>query len=647
MTMEGILKETLGKSLVRRAGPAIGMVWLLVGGLTPAAGQATSRNAGGGESPGEAGNAAPAREAREGNGLPGGGGGGGFLGGDLPFFDPGSETVTWDGRMWNVNNNRIFQARFERYLNEPEETSQVDQEYNQIIRRLLDLLAPGQVGPTSLDEAFRLLPQAAAFERDALICDALANQVQASWQALRARDRLAAANRSLAEERRRIEWNSRMAAQESPLTGGPPRSEAAAREWRRDRQLYRDMKMQPYITRLAEVNALLKANELKQEVSELQAKLEFQALLVHLFVQRRFQHVLIGTRFYRNIFADGDGQLQVGEDARNLFSRTSGMPPTVGTMDALASEIIRDVGEGVKAFQFLLENNELESATKRLAETFIVGEYLPEIRTLPREQKRQALAFVRASNQLISAIEVRDYSLAEKLVNELAETARDFDPSKPMAAIETARTVSAMHLAKAKNAAVSGDQETVEAELRAATEIWPRNPALAEVAGLIFDRADVQQRALVDFDQLLSQRNYRQIFDDRARFIAATAVYPERAQELEKILEQMTLVEGAILRAQEIERRGDPIGAWESVERAHQEFPDDSKLNQLRADLTTKAAAFVSQLRTAESHEQRGQLGSSLAWYLQAQQSYPPSDFAREGIARIIPKIFPDDLSLR
>jgi hypothetical protein len=622
---------------------------LLLAGLAwPTAwAQNPNRNGGTEERPG----AAAPRPAPEGGGDNAGGGGTAgqsrFLGGDLPFFDPGSETIMWDGRMWNINNNRLFQARFERYLNEPEETSETDLAYNAIIRRLLELLAPGQVGPNSLDEAFRLLPQAAAFERDALICDALANQVQSSWQALQARDRLAAANRSLEEERRRIEWNSRMTAQESPLSNTPPRSEAAAREWRRDRQLVRDLKMQPYVTRLTEVNALLKANELKQEVSQLQAKLEFQALLIHLFMQRRFQHVLIGTRFYRNIFADGDGQLQVGEDARNLFSRTSGMPPTVGTMDALASEIIRDVSEGVKAFTFLLENDEMESATKRLAETFIVGEYLPEIRTLPREQKRQALGFVRASNQLISALEVRDYTLAEKLVNELAETARDFDPSKPLAAIETAKTVAAMHLAKAKNAAVSGDQATVEEELRTATEIWPRNPALAEVAGLIFDRADVQQRALVDFDQLLSQRNYRQIFDDRARFIAATAVYPERAEELERILEQMTLVEGAILRAQEIDRRGDSIGAWESVERAYHDFPEDSKLNQVRADLTTKAAAFVSQLRTAEAHEERGQLGSSLAWYLQAQQNYPPSDFARDGISRIIPQIFPDDLTHR
>jgi len=300
------------------------------------------------------------------------------------------------------------------------------------------------------------------------------------------------------------------------------------------------------------------------------------------------------------------------------------------------------VSEGVAAFRFLLEKGELESATKRIAETFVVGEYLPEIRTLEREKKRQTLAFVQASNQLISALEVKDYALAEQLVSQLEESAKDFDNSKPMAAIQTAKTVASMHIAKAKNAAVSGDRATLETELAQATAIWPRNPDLAEVAAMIFSQADVQNKALVDFDQLLSQRNHRQIFDDKERFIAATALDTARQEQLREVLSNMTEIEGAIIRANEIERRGDFAGAWESAERAFQMFPEDAKLNQLRASLTTKAADFVGSLRRAEELEKRGQPGSSLAWYLKAQQQYPNSDFAKIGIERLTKQIFPD-----
>ncbi|MDP9292539.1 MAG: hypothetical protein M3O82_09275 [Verrucomicrobiota bacterium] len=71
------------------------------------------------------------------------------------------------------------------------------------------------------------------------------------------------------------------------------------------------------------------------------------------------------------------------------------------------------------------------------------------------------------------------------------------------------------------------------------------------------------------------------------------------------------------------------------------DFSDDSKLNQVRANLTTEAADFVRTLRTAEQLEQKDQTGSGLAWYLKAQKIYPASEFARDGIDRLVKKIMP------
>ena len=564
--------------------------------------------------------------------------------------------VTWDGKSWNISNNAIFQARFEKYLNAPTATSPQETEYQALLQQIMGKLSPGKVTPRSSDEAFQLLAKASQYQDDANLCDSIANQVYSAWLARKNNDRLNAANKALEDERKRLEWNARLTAEGTQLdSSGGGRSSSSSKgknngaaatelqgQQQLQQQLSRDMQMQPILTRLAEVTALTRANQLKREVAELQVKIEFQSLIVQHFLQRRFQHVLIGTRFYRSIFADGDSQLRVSEAAKNLFAKSSGLPPTMGTIDSLANEIVRDVREGVQAFKFLLEKNELQSATKRLAETFMIGEYLPGVRTLDRDDKRRALSFVQKSNQLISAIEVKDFALAEKLVAELNETAKDFDVSKPMAAIETAKQISAMHIAKARNAAVSGDKETLEAELKAATEIWPRNPALTEVSKMIFSQADVQSRALVDFDQLLSQKNYRQILDDKMRFIAATAMYPERQEQLRKVLEDMQVIETSIIQAQEIEKRGDYAGAWESAEKAFRNFPDDNKLNQVRANLTTKAADFVHAIRQAEELEQKEQSGSSLSWYLKAQSEYPASEFARQGVDRLTKQILPD-----
>jgi hypothetical protein len=404
----------------------------------------------------------------------------------VPGFDPGSDIARWNGKSRNITDNRIFEARFEKFLNAPEAAPDSDLKYNRLLAQILDLLAPNKSTPKSADEAFRLLAQAAQFDSDARLCDSIANQVEAARNARQSSDNLAADSAALEKERKRLEWNSKMTAAGKALDSSSG-SDGVLEEWRKEgkrkeEQSRLDAELQPMTTRLAEVNALLKANQLKREAIELQVKVEFQSLIVQHFLQRRFQHVLIGTRFYRSIFSDGDSSLRVGRDAKSLFSNAAGLPPTVGTLDSLANETLRDVREGVRAFLYLLKKGEIESAAKRLAETFVPGEYVPEIRAISRDDKRRALDFIQKSNQLVSAIDLKDYTLAESLIKELKKSAKDFDSSKPVAAIETARTVASMHIAKAKNAAVSGDKATVEAELRSATVIWPRNPALAEAS---------------------------------------------------------------------------------------------------------------------------------------------------------------------
>ena len=580
-----------------------------------------------------------------------------FLGKDMPVLNPGNEILTWDGKNWSITNQRFFQARFEKYLNAAEETTAVDQQYQQLLRSILTKLAPENDSRTATIEAWRLLPQASNFTIDAHLCDAIADAVYSTWLAMRAQDRLLLANQELENQRKQYEWAAQHSGH-SVMAQTQASGKSKAVKDQKDNQ-QQDMALAPYVQRLVEVNARIAANTAKREITEVQARVEFQALITQFFLQRRFQHVVIATRFYRHLFSDGNTTITGASAAQGgnkegkaptkdkdkgmaeLYMKEVGMPLTVGVVDSLANEAMRDVREGVEAYNFLLQKNEVESATKRLGEAFLVGEYLPEIRTLSRDKKRQALEFTQKGNRLISALDVRDYALAEQLVKEIEGIAKDFDASQPRAAIETARTVSAMHLAKAKNAAVSGDRATLESELREATVLWPRNPALAEVSGMIFSHADMQGKAIADLEQLISQRNYRQIYDDKLRFIAATALYPERQDQLKKVLENMQQIEAAIARSTEIAKRGDPSGAWEGVEQAYKQFPDDTKLNQLRANFSSDASDFVRAIRTAQQLEAKGQTGSSLTWYLKAQKLYPPSEFAQEGIQRLVQKLLP------
>ena len=636
----------------------------------------------------------------------------GFLGRDVPVMDPGSDTSTFDGKLWNMNNNRLFRSRFEKYLNAPAETSEADQQYEITINQILTLLSPGKVTSANIDSAWKLLPKASEYRSDANLCNSLADVIYSVWLAKNESARLEMANRTLQREKSALEWNYRMNLGPSATTSnGPSNTNSPTSTTTLTPQ--DEARVEPIKEALSDVRATMVNNKLKKEASIVQAKIDFQSLIIQYFAQRRFRHVLIGTRFYRSLFGDGDSRLNamdqiasslpVDKDAGQVKIKakldpkiaakggsgayagagtgTNGryvgggaetsssgggfsaegaqfgvenlgveslisagasglkalgkMINSLGQIDALANEAIRDVDEGIESYKFLLEKNELKSATERLFETFMMGEYMPSVRKLSRDDKRRALEFTRKTNELLGALEVNDLTRAEDLIKELSQTARDFDTSKPLAVVETAKTVSAMHLAKAKAAASSGDRTTLETELRAATEIWPRNPALAQVSGAIFSQTDVQQQALNDFDRLLAQKNYRQIFDDKVRYIAATAMYPERQEKLKTILDSVQGAETALMRATELAKRGDPAGAWESVEHGFSDYPDDPKLNQARADFTTQAAEFVRSVRTAQEMERKQQIGSSLAWYLRALQDYPNSEVARDGIDRI------------
>jgi hypothetical protein len=161
----------------------------------------------------------PAQGAPEGSRAQSGSPGGtsNFLGKDVPFFDPGSNIVTWDGKSWNINNNALFQARFEKYLNAPPAVTLPETEYQALLQQIMEKLSPGRITPRSTDEAFQLLAKASRYQEDANLCDSIANQVYSAWLARKNNDRLNAAGKTLEDERKRLEWNARLTAEGTKL----------------------------------------------------------------------------------------------------------------------------------------------------------------------------------------------------------------------------------------------------------------------------------------------------------------------------------------------------------------------------------------------------------------------------------------------
>ncbi|MEN3943609.1 hypothetical protein WJU23_20085 [Prosthecobacter sp. SYSU 5D2] len=593
---------------------------------------------------------APAPASAPASGGGGAGGGGGqqsIFGGLVPHVDGGSETVTWDGKMWNMNNNRIARAKFEIYLATPEAKSAEDQAYRDIMAQITLLLAPTRQGGPDVSKALALLPEAGAYPIDGGISNTIANGVWDVWLAQRKVTNLRQTNEAMLKRRKDLEWNTEMGMNSVPLapstTGGSTKGggqgsarQQAVKEQKSDSMTYG--RLSGYIKSIADIEARMKMNDTAIGLSEVTSKTQFQALMVQLFMQRRFEHAIIACRLYPHMFRDGDSVLQLDDnsDLKKMFSASMGVPPTVSLIDGFAAEAIRGVDEAVVAFEQLVLRQDYDSASKRLMEAYAIGEYLPRIRRLPMDIKLKVLDYVRDGNQLINALEMRDFGLAEELVKKLRLSSSDFDYSKPLAAIETARTLSDMRLTAARAAAVKGDQAGVAAELKGAAEIWPTNPKLREVSNMIGQNSDVQAQALLDLDRLLSQRNFRQVFNDQGRFLASALNDPVRQEQLKQVLTDMNRVNMVVHAAGEAARNGNSFGAWEAIEREYEQFPEDPEITKMRSDLSVKASEFVSAIEKAKTHEQRKQSGSAIAWYLKARRLYPPSEFARNGIQRLV-----------
>ncbi len=639
----------------------------------------------------------------------------------LPMLDPSGGLLRFNGQTWDIQNNAVFRAHFEKYLNTPEESGEDERAHRETLNRIIVLLDPNNLKPQTLTEAYRLLARAAGYPGDSRLCDTLSNAIYSVWGVKRNQAKIDEANQILEEENKRLRRNMSVRAsaedfQKVPdgktgsgvtprqpadataptppsgntlgginlsnnsnnssrsttdggtsnnsanksalqiqLPGGVPSAADGTDSASKGSQTAQSalagqssnaIRIAGYAEKLIENSARLKANSLKGGLSETQAKIEYQSLLVQLFLQRRFHHVIIGTRFYRSLFGDGDSRLNLPESAQNPFGKASNIPLTIATLESLSNEAMREVQTGVQAFHKLVDLGEIRSASERLRDALLVGEFMPEVRTVPFERKRAVLAFVQKTTQLLESLEVKDYTLASDLLNGpkgLRTTAPDFDATKAVAVIDTARNAAQLFLAKARNAAISGDKSGFEAALKEAASIWPNNPELAEIAGKAFAQGDQMAQALIELDQLIAQKNLRRIAEEAGRFLAATQTAPpEKQAVLKKILGDFKSVEAALMAAQEMDRQGNPAGAWESVDRIAQKFPDDLQLSQARALYTTRAAEFVRTVQLAQEREKREELAPSLAWYLKAQRLYPKSDLAEEALKRLKSQLLQD-----
>jgi hypothetical protein len=198
--------------------------------------------------------------------------------------------------------------------------------------------------------------------------------------------------------------------------------------------------------------------------------------------------------------------------------------------------------------------------------------------------------------------------------------------------IGNVETISSMHLAKAKEAASRGDRDAMNKELEEAAKAWPQNPALASATEKIIDQLDQQSQNKTELRKLIQQKNYKYIFDEKARFLASAVDDEKLLSELNQVLQEHSSSLSYSGKAEEFLKRNDAFGAWETADEGLKKYPESIELLKVRADAAMKVPDFVKEIDKGRSSVERQDHVSALCAFLAAKRLYPNSILAKEGI---------------
>lgn len=574
---------------------------------------------------------------------------------EVPLIDPTQKTVTFQGRTYSLMDNNLG-GQFEAYLASSQYATKGATEYRETIEQILSLLSPSNPGGPNLKSAYALLEKASDYPGDGNICDSLANSIYSALLAKKGIGNKKEAIAKLEKERDRIIYN--MGIMESKLEFQPSASgkgKSGSKQQNSRTQSTEYVMMQK---RLTEIAVIKKKYETSGIIDLTQSKVQYQAMMIQLFMQRRFEHVVISSRFYNLIYKDGDQKMRMkkGADTEKFFSEGMGVNPTVAGLDAAANEGIRKVRSLVDAFNNNLKQNRLHAASERLVEAYAIGEFMPDVQTVPLELKERVQQYVQDGNDLVEALSSRELIRATELNDSLKLQARDYNSAKATSYITAHKRASDSFVRDAKLAMFDKDTASAKVAIAEALKMWPNNPSIdkfnKDLDRLLehkVGQADMAQNTLDEFDRLIAEKNYRTIVEEprKSRFVVVfgQANDTERADKLEQIATSIFEIEKALEKARGLKAAGQPHAAWEAIYEAQIKYYDDPKIANTKSQLSGEVATFTNALTKAKRYElgkENGtpDSGSALSWYLQARSIYPQSTFAKEGIKRLIDKEF-------
>lgn len=570
------------------------------------------------------------------------------LGMEIPLLDPASDTMSYNGAKFDVGNNALVRARFEKYLQQNPDDSTEAKRYRKKLNSIIKLTQKSarsrrEVGSETLLQIGTGLYEMNDYPGDGGQSGTLASAMASALSVQYAnRDR----NRENAKLKKEID---KLVQQTNILTtrntGKGNRANATVGESKSKGNVDTGVSNTFKIAHNTKNIAAMEASGVKNDADSIAAtelsKINFQSTIVSMLLQRRFDHALIGAHAYRHIFRDGDTTLKLNSDsqAAQLFEGGAGLPPTVNSMATMAANLRREVDQNMEAVANMLAQNKLSEATQHLIEAVAVGEYMQSVATFPVEGRRRIAEFWSLRRKALTTLNARDYGALEEVASKMKALDPDFDDSMLTSYCAGRKAQSDLHLRNAAKALKAGDDATFNEEITKAGTIWPKNPNL-EKGRQQLEALDNQDPIRDEFRTLMGRKEFRTIYNEQDKF-EVVAIDSELKQQYKEAITLIGTIDGMLAQldvaAQQDATMG-PCMAYEMLlERGEDDarYKEDSKYRDALNRYALGAHQFVKALEDAKACEARREYGSALSNYYRALCLYPRSTMAGEGARRV------------
>ena len=545
--------------------------------------------------------------------------------------------MQWKGTTMNLGNSRAVRARFERYLAAPTDNGDMKR-YVALLDQIQFLLSAQSVNQDNYyrnqQEAFNLLFKAAEYDIDANNSLTIASQVQKIW-VMKQEFRQIEITKNQMETLRKVQEgiiinraDNIEAANDARADGGS-KSRPLAKSSGGTTELGYKVKDE------ARTQAQILAKDAELLALGLKAKIEFQSQMVSFLMARRYRHSLITSSFYRVLFKGGSQNIVVGAKEVKEFFPISDFVPTLESFDMLSREAIKDTSKGMQTVDDLVKQGELYGAFERLQETFFLGEFEPVVMSYPQEKKREMLALWKDLRELQRLGDERDLGSVEGYVNKVRGRARDFPGAPILSKVTNAMNASNMSLLSAKGAALAGDNVKAEAALERAAKIWPQNPGVKDFATQVVSRQDTLAQKIPEFDRLMTESKWRDIYNKKLEYALALAQDKERSEKLRKVVNRVGELDANIQKASVLATQNNPYLAWDVIVEVYKTESDDIVLAKTRSDIAPLVANYAQLIGHAEKLEKDGAEAAALTAWLSAQDLNPASPACGAAVKRL------------